>query len=311
MQRIDSRYRALYACMQVTDARDVAVYLKQKGLKVLVAVSQDGSKAKAALREFREGPYDALVTVRMAFIGYDCPEITAVCILTNYRDMGHLAQLVFRGGRVWKDGGPARSQTMHLAAPDDGAMMRFIDYLRTEQARGIAARKEPTDGPGPTPGTAAELDKAWVTGVRGATNNRDISAEEYAEGQAILDELGPITTPDQVRQLQLKLFGQQGLEQKVADATPSAPSAGHRRKTGQELVEDDKGRAARKIGQFLREHGHGPGDWNYQATRGRLTRRINNAFGVNSTDGITTQDRAAAYVGHVESFLREIEDETL
>ena len=312
MQQIDEHYRALFACMQVEDARHVCAYLERKGLKVLLAVSQDGAKAKENLRKFKEASYDALVTVRMAFIGYDCPEITAVCVLTNYRDMGHLAQLVFRGGRVWKDGGPAKSQTMHLAFPDDEAAVKFIDYLRTEQARGIAERKEPGEGPQPPTGTAAELDKAWVASVRGATNNRDISAEEYAEGQAILDELGPITTPDQVRQLQLRLFGMHEAErQPRAEVAQDRPPGTGPRKTGQELVEDDKRAAARRIGQYLREHGYEPGHYNYAPTRARLTRRIGNAFGVNSTDEITTQDRAAAYLEHVRSFLKEIEGESL
>jgi hypothetical protein len=33
---------------------------------------------------------DILATVRMAFIGYDSPQITVVGILTHYRDRGHL-----------------------------------------------------------------------------------------------------------------------------------------------------------------------------------------------------------------------------
>ena len=306
MQQIDGRYRALFACMQVTEARAVLRYLTEKGVKAMIAVSEDGAKAKEALRQFQSCPYDALVTVRMAFLGYDCPEITAVCVLTNYRDMGHLAQLVFRGGRVWKEGGPARSQTLHLAVPDDQAMQRFIDYLRTEQAKGISLR-DPGDGPGPQAGNTAALDRAWVASVRGATNERDISPEEYAEGQAILDELGPITTPDQIRQLQMKLFsGHQwpAPESPTYTAQPTVP------KTNREITADEKGMAARKIGEFLRAHGHNPGDFNYQPTRGRLTRRINNAFGINSTDEITTAERATTYLEHVQSFLRLIEEET-
>jgi hypothetical protein len=143
--------------------------------------------------------------------------------------------------------------------------------------------------------------------VRGATNERDISPEEYAEGQAILDELGPITTPDQIRQLQMKLFsGHQwpAPESPTYTAQPTVP------KTNREITADEKGMAARKIGEFLRAHGHNPGDFNYQPTRGRLTRRINNAFGINSTDEITTAERATTYLEHVQSFLRLIEEET-
>jgi hypothetical protein len=49
-------------------------------------------------------------TVRKAFIGYDCKMITVVGVLTNYRDMGHLMQLVGRGLRTWR-----RSRARNLA----------------------------------------------------------------------------------------------------------------------------------------------------------------------------------------------------
>ena len=307
MQQIDGKYRALFACMQVSEAREVLSYLTQCGVKAMIAVSEDGAKAKEALRQFQNCPYDALVTVRMAFLGYDCPEITAVCVLTNYRDMGHLAQLVFRGGRVWKEGGPAKSQTLHLAVPDDQAMQRFIDYLRTEQAKGILLREEGEGPPPPLPGNGAALDRAWVASVRGATNERDISSAEYAEGQAILDELGPITTPDQIRQLQMKLFS--GHQWPAPESPDYAAQAGVP-KTDREITADEKGLAARKIGEFLRAQGHNPGDFNYQPTRQRLTRRINNDFGINSTDEITTAARATSYLEHVQSHLRRIAEET-
>jgi superfamily II DNA or RNA helicase len=314
VQKTKAKSRALIGCMSVADARDVERYLLSKDWgggwkpRVKIAVSKDGAKAQNNLETFKTGDWDILVSVRMAFIGYDCPEITVVCVLTNYRDFGHLVQLVFRGGRVWSKGGTPERQRLHLIVPDDPAMQKFIQYLRDEQARGI---KEPDEGPPPPPpGEPNEIDSAHVTDVRGATNDEDMSAEDFAKYQAALDASGPITTPQQLREaVQLWLvYGEAPPSQplnpaSIADA-PDTPL------TEKQIALIRRGDAYSKIGQFLYRHGFDPkkNPVAYQRAAFRLRRRINNAFGVNSAEEVTTADKAQDYLDHVRSFLRK-EDE--
>ena len=308
-QTIKQKHRLLIGCMSRNDAFEVKKYLEgryrgNERLRIKIAVSEQDAARHGNpgdnLHEFREGDWDVLISVRMAFIGYDCPEITVVCVLTNYRDFGHLVQLVFRGGRVWSGGGPARDQRLHLIVPDDPAMQRFIAYLRDEQARGI---KEPTDGPPPPPpGERPELDRAYATDIRGATNDSDMSSEDFARYQAALDGSGPITTPEQLR------AAVQGLLFAVTPqpTEPVARAAGRSSLTEREIAEAGRSDAAQKIGRYLRERGYDPDVPHvYRPVRQRLTRRINNAFGVNSAEDITTADKAQDYVDHVARFLRK------
>jgi superfamily II DNA or RNA helicase len=91
-QNICPEYLGLISCMEMQDAKRVYDYLtepgRHPGLRVLKATTDDGPGAEQALKEFRHKGGDILVTVRKAFIGYDCPEITVVGILTHYRDWG-------------------------------------------------------------------------------------------------------------------------------------------------------------------------------------------------------------------------------
>jgi superfamily II DNA or RNA helicase len=122
-QQIHLPYRGLISCMEQSDAKRVDAYLRERypRLRVELAISEEGAVAEQALRDFRSQPRDVLVTVRKAFIGYDCPEITVVGVLSNYRDHGHLAQLAGRGLRVLK--GPAwAEQSCRIVVPDDPAM---------------------------------------------------------------------------------------------------------------------------------------------------------------------------------------------
>lgn len=320
VKRVNKAFRALIACMRQDDADNVVEYLRRQypELKVALAISRDGKRALDALEDFKQKPYDVLVTVRMAFIGYDCPEITVVGVLTNYRDLGHLAQLVFRGGRVWKDGGPASAQRLHLIVPDDQAMQRFITYLRKEQARGLSQCGD--GGEPPVAGTAAEMDSAWITDVRGATNDEDIEADEYAQYEADLDEFGPILTPADLRAYwERKRAENPSSGSPVPAETPSRedsrtarPSADSGRSpvmTNGQVAAKHKGGAGKTIGRFLRMHGWKPEDPGYQRTRAILTSEINEAFGIGGTHQVTTAEETEKYFAHVESYLARLNEE--
>lgn len=314
-KRVKKDHRALIACMGMQDVKDVVDYLKRQypELRVAKAVSKDGPAALTALEDFKQNSYDVLVSVRMAFLGYDCPEITVVGVLTNYRDLGHLTQLVFRGGRIWKDGGPAASQRLHLIVPDDEAMQRFIVYLRNEQARGLSQRD---DGGGEPPeGTAAEMADAWATDVRGATNEEDIEADEFAQWEADLDEFGPLVTPADFR----AYWEAKGARSAQPEPAPEggelplglparAPSAGPRMTDGQAATRR-RSEASGKIGAFLRTHGWSPDHPRYRKMRQRLTFEINDAFGIDGTDQLSTSAEAEKYLAHVKSYLARLNEE--
>lgn len=199
----DAAYRGLISCMEQKDARAVVTYLKRThpDLRTVVAVSDDGKEAEEALRSFQAGHGDILVTVRKAFIGYDCPEITVVGVLTHYRDPGHLMQLVGRGLRLWNKTGtdPAEpfGQSCRIICPDDRKMTDFIDTLIKERDAGLAARGEAKEGPNPDgpggeepPEPGEVVEAAWATTVRAVSNNEVVDPDDLPLIEAAKRHLG-------------------------------------------------------------------------------------------------------------------------
>lgn len=201
MQRLEERqkiwphYKAIICCMDQEHARQVARYLetKYRRCRMLMAISGDASAAVSALRDFRardsEGrpsPWDVLVTVRMAFVGYDCKEITVLGILTNYRDRGHLYQQVGRALRVL----PGRSraeQVCWIVAPKDPRMRQFIEWLKKEQKRGT---RGPGDG-GEFGDAKMLVSDAYATGVTAEGLDGVVDdPDEYAAIEKLREQLG-------------------------------------------------------------------------------------------------------------------------
>jgi hypothetical protein len=166
-QRQDRRYRALISCKDTNQAAKVLRYLQRQhpDLPAVMAIHKDGERANQVLRSFRDADrYLVLVTVRMAFIGYDCKAITVVGVLTHYRWDGHLRQIVGRGLRMW-DQRPVEEQYCYVVGPDDPRFAAFAKRMREETEKGLRDRK-PGDGPPPPIGEADEVLEAEMHAPR-------------------------------------------------------------------------------------------------------------------------------------------------
>ena len=120
-------------------------------LPAAIAISADGLAAGKALRDFRSGDrHCILVAVRMAFIGYDKPEISVIGLLTHYRPKA-LRELMGRGLRVSRDGPPVHEQSARSSAPTspDGKVRE------TRKSRDRTRLERTGNGPGPSPPTAS------------------------------------------------------------------------------------------------------------------------------------------------------------
>jgi len=201
-QQLDRRYAALVACDSQDDARAVQRVVQRiaPDLKVVRAISDDGPEAQRALESFREDHGgDVLVTVGMAYVGYDCPRLTVIGILTATRWEGWLKQLVARGLRVW-DARDYREQLCLLALPNDRRARDFLDALRTESEAGMRQRQE-RDGGERGPATKARsvtLDHLGRV-VIGMTDEEDIlDRDEIAFYETVAADAGvdflPVTT---------------------------------------------------------------------------------------------------------------------
>lgn len=289
-QVMNPDYRGLISCIEKKDAEAVVNYLRGKhpNLRVHLAVSADGAKASKALKDFKTEPADLLVTVRMAFIGYDCPLITVVGVLTHYRDKGHLMQLVGRGLRVWDDE-PFVEQSCRIIAPDDPRMQDFLMALREEQDEGIRRRKlresdadrPPTGEEGMEPLTFIEATR--MTSVRAISNDAELEHDERMLIEAAKHQLG--LSDDATK---LAAFAELlGIRQKNTGVTDTAtvefgsvddnPPATATPMTDKQHIEQIRSQVAEEVRGYLADRGILPGRDDYGMFIRKVTTRVNKA----------------------------------
>ena len=191
-QNVHPRFKGLIACQDQASAEEVRDYLVSRGVRTDLSISRDGDEASRVLESFKFNHSDILVTVRKAFLGYDCKEIAVVGLLTNYRDHGHLMQLVGRGLRVI-DGVPFDKQWCRVVAPDDPGMVEFVETLKAECEQGVKVRDSitciPPGGPGGgvlPPSTVVE--DAWTVGVAATGHSGSVAGDDIATARALQDE---------------------------------------------------------------------------------------------------------------------------
>jgi len=186
-QVTDSRFRGLVACYNQEQATDVVNYLclHYPALRVLKAISDDGEEAQHNLRRFRKEAYDVLVTVQMAYVGYDQPWINVVLPLTGIREAGYLRQLFARSLRVVPDVAYAKQPAIWVV-PADPRMRAFIETERQELELGLK-RRERNEAVGDTDLIQLpKRDQGWV--VDAWVTERSAMGF-YAEGDAESHEI--------------------------------------------------------------------------------------------------------------------------
>ncbi|MFI6162226.1 HNH endonuclease [Micromonospora haikouensis] len=300
-QKVHPGYRGLISCMEQNEARRVADYLQHKypGLRLMISVSDDGEDAERALRDFRTRGADVLVTVRKAFIGYDCPEITVVGILTHYRDWGHLMQLVGRGLRTWK-GVDGRTQSCRVICPDDPAMKGFIEFMRGESEQGLRERdrrdqsEERGDGGKNPIEQLGWVETAYATDARALSNDAELDADELTLIRAVKHSIGAVDDATT-----LKRFAEaMGLLTKapvVQAPTPTPSTSGQMSipLTEKEQIEETNRRTADLIKTHLYRLDIKPKDPEYRKRISRATAAVNTSAGVRAGDAWTLEQAQA------------------
>jgi len=139
-RQVDPRLCGLIGAFGQKQAKRIQRYLKERhpSIKSLIAVSDEAGSQKN-LEKFKRGGYDILITVRMAYVGYDHKPISVVLMLSNFRDSGYLDQFFARGMRVMPDI-PVEHQVLYAIVPDDPKMARYVKEKRKESEKGIRER---------------------------------------------------------------------------------------------------------------------------------------------------------------------------
>lgn len=181
VQRLDRGYRGLITAASIPTAKQMHRYVKaeHRDLSAKLAVSDDDT-AQGALQTFRHGDGDLLITVQMAYIGYDCKPITVIGLLNAVRWHGNLEQTVARATRVWPDR-DLQEQTCYVIGIRDPALRSFAQKMREESDAGMKERKPGPPGPPPPP--APDVDVAeYVDGdehIIGLSEAQDITDPKH------------------------------------------------------------------------------------------------------------------------------------
>jgi superfamily II DNA or RNA helicase len=316
-QRIYPPYRGLISCMEQSDAKRVFDYLTRKhpGLRVELAITDDGQAiSERALRAFRVEPRDILVTVRKAFIGYDCPEITVVGVLTNYRDRGHLMQLAGRGLRAPK-GLPWREQSCRIIAPDDPDMQEFVAYLQGRLEDGLRERERREQTPREDWGSDGEQDplgyveSAMITDVRAVSNDIELEPEELLLIDEAKHHLGLVDDATALQQF-LDLMGKGATAQPPTEPPSAAPRPTSAPLTEKEEVEQVNRQVRDAITSYLAMRGVYPGNPNYSGSATAVTVEVNKRAHV-SAKQVRTLDQANSRLHAIQKLREDAAEFTL
>lgn len=295
-QRINPKYRGLISCMEQKDAARAHDYLTNRypGLKVLKATTEDGTEAERNLKEFAHRDGDILVTVRKAFIGYDCPQITVVGILTHYRDWGHLEQLVGRGLRTWS-GAPGRPQSCRVIGPDDPEMRKFFEYMQGESENGLRQRerrdKEQSNSPGAGDGELGYVESAHVTTARVVSNDTELDNEQRILIEAIKHDIGAVEDVTVLARFAEKLGLALPQPPVVTDDVP--PESEAVPLTEQEQIGAICGQVAEEVRKVLSAQGIRGGHPEYGDHVQRVTVQVNKMAGYRAPECRTVEQAQA------------------
>lgn len=270
LKRLDPGYQGLITAAGIPHAKEIHRYAKKRcrDLSVRLAVSDDDG-AEGTLSTFRNGDGDLLVTVQMAYIGYDCKPISVIGLLNTVRWPGNLEQTIARGTRIWGDR-PTREQTCYVIGPADPALRTFAESMRKEAEAGLRERHSESGGDGPAPADEVELSdfSDGAERVIGLSDEQDIS--DPAELEAIKSHRESLELADSESKLAafFKAMTQRKpdvvQEQNVATATVT--------ETEEERRVRLWNRYRKLLTTYIRER-HGVRHWENQAEFGRLIKR--------------------------------------
>lgn len=142
-QRRGYNSRMIVMAEDTKQARRWRDYLQSRHNIPCVLATTREEAAGRKLRHFRERRSgQCLVTVAMAYVGFDCPDLTHLAYLTPTRAPSWLLQSFARVSR-FDSNAPIDYDHQHafVYAPDDQRLRVFFDWMRAQQEMGVRDRR--------------------------------------------------------------------------------------------------------------------------------------------------------------------------
>ena len=116
-------------------AKDYLSWVKAEyqGCSAALAISEDKTSL-SAIRRYRLGKTDILITVGMAHVGMDAPAVSHIALLAVIRTRGWIEQATARGVRINPKAGPWSVQRCVVYTFDDPKMREIVAEIEQEQS---------------------------------------------------------------------------------------------------------------------------------------------------------------------------------
>lgn len=134
--------RLLVVAANIKTTKEYTKFLQGKGLSAVIATSEDDKAALRAIKRFKAGKVDVLVTCQVAYEGLDCPAISHIACLTNIRSEPWIIQMVARAVRIDPQGGPYETQRGYVFAPADQMFSDLTARIEADQNEALARRRK-------------------------------------------------------------------------------------------------------------------------------------------------------------------------
>jgi Helicase conserved C-terminal domain len=203
-----SRSQALVVAHTQKKAKEYLEFVRNHypNVKAAVAVSDDGSDASKAIKGYRLGKTDLLITVGMAYEGLDLPRMTHVVVLTQFRTTEYIEQTLGRITRVDEKAGAWHTQRGFAFLPQDPLMLAIRDRIEAEQATALQnVGQHPGLGLGGGGGSPSNgilpIDGALTGSYASELGGIELTAEDTALYERLAAEHGVIGSPAQLHRM--------------------------------------------------------------------------------------------------------------
>jgi superfamily II DNA or RNA helicase len=131
-----SLFLAVAANIKVT--KEYTDYLTGQGLRCDIATSDDDKGAAKAIKAYKAGKLDALISCQVCYEGLDVPAISHIACLTRIRSIGWITQMCGRAVRIDPQAGPYETQKGHIFAPADRMFVELARKIEADQCEAVA-----------------------------------------------------------------------------------------------------------------------------------------------------------------------------
>jgi superfamily II DNA or RNA helicase len=114
--------------------------VEHPGVTIRIAIS-DEPGSQAALNRFRTSKGEILITVGMAYVGFDAPRISHIALLTYVRQRAWIEQAISRGARIAPDAAYGMQRCL-VFTPDDPLLLTIIRAIEADQVEALTEAKE-------------------------------------------------------------------------------------------------------------------------------------------------------------------------